>query len=140
MPLSDPGYYALQQDRVFSRSWQYATDSARVKAPGHVLPFTLLDGVCVIDADKAMLRERLARYLSSDVPLKACRHCLGTSGRWEPCEQLAVDEARSRNAANAVPARALLVSPVEAALRARTTNWRAGPASWATIVKPKARP
>ena len=41
---SDPGYYALQQDRVFSRSWQYATDSARVKAPGHVLPFTLLDG------------------------------------------------------------------------------------------------
>ena len=41
---SDPAYYRLQQDRVFARSWQYAADSARVKAPGHVLPFTLLEG------------------------------------------------------------------------------------------------
>ncbi len=41
---SDPTYFALQQQRVFTRSWQFAADSARVKAPGHVLPFTLLDG------------------------------------------------------------------------------------------------
>ena len=41
---SDPGYFKIQQDRVFARTWQYAADSARVKAPGHVLPFTLLDG------------------------------------------------------------------------------------------------
>ena len=41
---SDPAYFALQQDRVFARSWQFAADSSRVKAPGHVLPFTLLDG------------------------------------------------------------------------------------------------
>jgi choline monooxygenase len=41
---SDPRYFELQQDRVFARSWQYAADSARVKAPGHVLPFTLLEG------------------------------------------------------------------------------------------------
>ncbi|MEO7368909.1 MAG: Rieske 2Fe-2S domain-containing protein, partial [Gemmatimonadaceae bacterium] len=41
---SDTAYYKLQQDRVFARSWQYAADSARVKAPGHVLPFTLLEG------------------------------------------------------------------------------------------------
>jgi choline monooxygenase len=41
---SDPGYFALQQERVFAKSWQYAADSARVKAPGHVLPFTLLEG------------------------------------------------------------------------------------------------
>ncbi len=41
---SDPAYFARQQERVFVRSWQYAADSARVKAPGHVLPFTLLDG------------------------------------------------------------------------------------------------
>ena len=41
---SDPGYFALQQDRVFAKSWQYAADSERVKAPGHVLPFTLLEG------------------------------------------------------------------------------------------------
>ncbi len=41
---SDPTYFALQQQRVFTRSWQFAADSARVKTPGHVLPFTLLDG------------------------------------------------------------------------------------------------
>ncbi len=41
---SDPAYFKLQQDRVFARSWQYAADSARVKAPGHVLPFVLLEG------------------------------------------------------------------------------------------------
>jgi choline monooxygenase len=41
---SDPDYLAVQKDRVFARTWQYAADSGRVKAPGHVLPFTLLDG------------------------------------------------------------------------------------------------
>lgn len=41
---SDPSYFALQQERVFARSWQYAADASRVKAPGHVLPFTLLEG------------------------------------------------------------------------------------------------
>ena len=41
---SDPEYYALQQGRVFATSWQVAADSARVKAPGHVLPFTLMEG------------------------------------------------------------------------------------------------
>jgi len=41
---SDPGYFALQQDRVFATSWQYAADAQQVKAPGHVLPFTLLEG------------------------------------------------------------------------------------------------
>ena len=29
---SDPGYFALQQERVFAKSWQYAADSERVKA------------------------------------------------------------------------------------------------------------
>lgn len=41
---SDPAHYAVQQERVFARSWHLAADSARVKAPGHVLPFTLLEG------------------------------------------------------------------------------------------------
>ena len=58
---SDPGYYALQQDRVFARSWQFAADSARVKAPGHVLPFILLDGclgepLVITSDDEAELR------------------------------------------------------------------------------------
>src|SRR4029078_6393738 len=33
-----------QKDTVFARSWQWAGDADRVKAPGHVLPFTLLEG------------------------------------------------------------------------------------------------
>lgn len=41
---SDPAYYELQKNAVFARSWQWAGDAARVKAPGHVLPFTLLEG------------------------------------------------------------------------------------------------
>jgi choline monooxygenase len=41
---SDPEYFEAQKDRVFVRSWQYAGDAARVKAPGRVAPFTLLDG------------------------------------------------------------------------------------------------
>jgi len=41
---SDPAFYALQKETVFARSWQWAGDAARVKAPGHVLPFTLLEG------------------------------------------------------------------------------------------------
>jgi choline monooxygenase len=57
----DPGYFALQQDRVFAKSWQYAADSARVKAPGHVLPFTLLEGclgepLVITSDDNAELR------------------------------------------------------------------------------------
>ncbi len=58
---SDPAYYALQQERVFARSWQFAADSARVKAPGHVLPFTLLEGcldepLVITSDDNAELR------------------------------------------------------------------------------------
>src|SRR5215216_3342614 len=58
---SDPAYFALQQDRVFAASWQYAADSQRVKAPGHVLPFTLLEGclnepLVITSDDDAALR------------------------------------------------------------------------------------
>lgn len=41
---SEPKYFELQRDRVFARSWQWVGDAARVKAPGKVSPFTLLDG------------------------------------------------------------------------------------------------
>lgn len=41
---SDPACYALQKERVFARSWQLVAEAARLKAPGHVLPFTLLEG------------------------------------------------------------------------------------------------
>lgn len=38
----DPAWYALQRERVFARSWQMIPGSERVRAPGHLYPFTLL--------------------------------------------------------------------------------------------------
>jgi choline monooxygenase len=35
-------YFDIQRERVFARTWQYAGDADRVRAPGHVLPVTLL--------------------------------------------------------------------------------------------------
>ncbi|CAN5766767.1 SRPBCC family protein [soil metagenome] len=40
----DAAAYALQRERIFTRSWQLAAAADRLKAPGHVLPFTLLPG------------------------------------------------------------------------------------------------
>lgn len=41
---SDPAIFDACRDRIFARSWQLIGDSDPVKAPGHVQPFTMLDG------------------------------------------------------------------------------------------------
>src|SRR5438046_1589543 len=41
---SDPACYEIQREKVFARSWQLVGDAARVRAPGRVVPFTLLEG------------------------------------------------------------------------------------------------
>ena len=40
----DPKLYELARKRIFERSWQLVGDASRLKAPGHVIPFTLLQG------------------------------------------------------------------------------------------------
>jgi choline monooxygenase len=40
----DPSLYGVQRERIFARSWQLAGNAGRLKAPGHVIPFTLLPG------------------------------------------------------------------------------------------------
>ncbi len=40
----DPDVFARHVGRVFARSWQWAGNGDQVKAPGHVRPFTLLEG------------------------------------------------------------------------------------------------
>lgn len=40
----DPAYFDLQRERIFARSWQFITDTDRVKVPGQVFPWTLLEG------------------------------------------------------------------------------------------------
>jgi phenylpropionate dioxygenase-like ring-hydroxylating dioxygenase large terminal subunit len=42
---SDPAVFATQRERVFGRSWQFAADSGKVRVPGQVHPFTLLEGL-----------------------------------------------------------------------------------------------
>ncbi len=41
---SDPEYFEVQKEQVFARSWQWAGDAAKVRAPGRVVPFTMLEG------------------------------------------------------------------------------------------------
>lgn len=41
----DEHLYDLVKERIFARSWQLLTDSDRLKAPGHVYPLTILDGL-----------------------------------------------------------------------------------------------
>jgi choline monooxygenase len=40
----DPELYEAQRDRIFARSWQLAGFTDQLKAPGHVIPVTLLEG------------------------------------------------------------------------------------------------
>ncbi|MGH7445080.1 MAG: aromatic ring-hydroxylating oxygenase subunit alpha [Longimicrobiales bacterium] len=40
----DPVWYRRQQERIFARSWQWVGDVARLRTPGRVVPFTLLEG------------------------------------------------------------------------------------------------
>ncbi len=42
---ADPAVYAAIREKVFARSWQLVADLDRVKVPGQVHPFTLLDGL-----------------------------------------------------------------------------------------------
>jgi len=40
----DAALHARTVERVFAKSWQFAGDADTVKAPGHVRPFTLMEG------------------------------------------------------------------------------------------------
>src|SRR5580765_497160 len=53
---SDPAVHALQRERVFARSWQWAGDADRVKVPGAVCPVTLLEGG--LDEPLVLARDR----------------------------------------------------------------------------------
>ncbi len=41
---SDPAVFAASRGNVFARSWQFVTDTGRIKVPGQVHPFILLEG------------------------------------------------------------------------------------------------
>ena len=41
---SDPRIFEDQKENIFAKTWQFIPDATTVKAPGHVLPFSLLDG------------------------------------------------------------------------------------------------
>ncbi len=41
---AEPGAFARQREHVFARSWQLVGDEGLARVPGHVHPFTLLEG------------------------------------------------------------------------------------------------
>lgn len=40
----DPHYFEAARERIFAPSWQFVTDTDRLKAPGQCLPWTALEG------------------------------------------------------------------------------------------------
>ena len=72
----DPELYNHARERIFERSWQLVGDTAQLKAPGHVIPFTLLEG-CL---DEALVLTRsndgIAHCLSN-----VCTHRVQLSSR-----------------------------------------------------------
>lgn len=52
----DPSLFESARDRVFASSWQFVADLERVKVPGQVFPFTLLEGC--LDEPLLFVRDR----------------------------------------------------------------------------------
>jgi choline monooxygenase len=61
----DPELYQVQRERIFARSWQWIEDQDRLKAPGHVLPLTLLGGCLDEPLVLAMGDDAVLRCLSN---------------------------------------------------------------------------
>lgn len=65
---ADASAFALQKERIFARSWQFIGDGRELKAPGHVRPFTLLEGC--LDEPLVLSRDAEAVHCFSNV----CTH------------------------------------------------------------------
>jgi len=53
---TDAAVFDACRERVFAPSWQWVADTDRLREPGHVLPFTLLEGV--LDEPLLLTRDR----------------------------------------------------------------------------------
>ena len=53
---ADPEVFRASRERVFAPAWQLVTDTDRLRAPGHVLPFTLHEGL--LDEPLMTVRDR----------------------------------------------------------------------------------
>src|SRR5438034_870613 len=53
---SDPAVLTAARERVFAPSWQLVADTSRIKVPGQVYPFTLLEGL--LDEPLLLTRDR----------------------------------------------------------------------------------
>lgn len=73
----DPGRVSPQVERVFARGWHFAADANRVKAPGHVLPSTLLEGC---------LDEPLVLSMDDESTCIVSRTCARTVAPWSARE------------------------------------------------------
>lgn len=65
---ADRATFARLRERAFARSWQFVGEVGRLKAPGHVLPFTLLEGC--LDEPLLLTRDEEGVHCLSNV----CTH------------------------------------------------------------------
>lgn len=62
-------WYERARQRIFARSWQFIGDATQMKAPGHVRPFTLLEG-CLDEPLLLAVDEQVQTHCLSNV----CTH------------------------------------------------------------------
>ncbi len=114
--------HLLYRGRIYRCSRVHTLDRYLDEAGVEHAPFTELDGL-PIDG-RAELRDDLAAYLQSEKPLRACEHCLGTSGRFRGHRQLGLGEIRDRKSSPPDTFRESdLVSLHEAQFRRRIITW-----------------
>ncbi|HZJ69289.1 MAG TPA: Rieske (2Fe-2S) protein, partial [Planctomycetota bacterium] len=53
---SDAALFETSREKIFAKSWQFVADVSRVKVPGQVYPFTLLEGM--LDEPLVLTRDR----------------------------------------------------------------------------------
>jgi hypothetical protein len=86
--------HLLYRHRLYRCSRVHTIDRYLTETGVQHETFTDLDGLPV--DGRPALRDELYAYLTSRVPLRACRFCHGTSGAVVPHTQLTVEEIRSR--------------------------------------------
>jgi phenylpropionate dioxygenase-like ring-hydroxylating dioxygenase large terminal subunit len=64
-----PNWYERAKERIFARSWQFIGEAAQVRSPGHVRPFTLLEG-CLDEPLLLSVDEKMGVHCLSNV----CTH------------------------------------------------------------------
>jgi len=75
----DLAWHERAKGKIFACAWQFIGEAAQVKAPGHVRPFTLLEG-CLDEPLLLTVDENVQTHCLSNV----CTHRGNDRGRYSP--------------------------------------------------------